>query len=211
MRRGSGAGKKHETPPPSPSKRPKRAVTEDDAVSALRESEGMAANLAKLAKFNERNSRSRSKGHAAAAVASFSQEPALQAPASQAPALQAPVTQAAARSIGELQGKSRGDRRRCRVKLSTSYGRLRPLIMWPCSCLTQRVQGVRRQLHLRARQTSRSTQLTCRLSEEAADTEVDILSHLTAAHKKSGEFMRDKAVTRLRKVPALVSDPGLTV
>jgi hypothetical protein len=54
-------------------------------------------------------------------------------------------------------------------------------------------------------------QLTCRLSEEAADTEVDILSHLTAAHKKSGEFMRDKAVTRLRKVPALVSDPGLTV
>ena len=103
MRRGSGAGKKHETPPPSPSKRPKRAVTEDDAVSALRESEGMAANLAKLAKFNERNSRSRSKGHAAAAVASFSQEPALQAPASQAPALQAPVTQAAARSIGELQ------------------------------------------------------------------------------------------------------------
>jgi hypothetical protein len=103
MRRGSGAGKKHETPPPSPSKRPKRAVIEDDAVSALRESEGMAANLAKLAKFNERNSRSRSKGHAAAAVASFSQEPALQAPASQAPALQAPATQAAARSIGELQ------------------------------------------------------------------------------------------------------------
>jgi hypothetical protein len=37
-----------------------------------------------------------------------------------------------------------------------------------------------------------------------------LLSHLTAAHKKSGEFMRDKAVTRLRKVPALVSDPGLT-
>jgi hypothetical protein len=105
MRRGSGVGKKHETPPPSPSKRPKRAVTEDDAASALREteSEGMAANLAKLAKFNERNSRSRSKGHAAAAVASFSQEPALQAPASQAPALQAPATQAAARSIGELQ------------------------------------------------------------------------------------------------------------
>ena len=36
--------------------------------------------------------------------------------------------------------------------------------------------------------------LTSRLSEEAADTEVDTLSHLTA-HKKSGEFMRDKAVT----------------
>ena len=106
MRRGSAraSGKQHVTPPQSPMKRAKRGAhvgspsdhhyDDDEAACAPRESESAdhAANLAKLAKFQERASR-RHKGRVADAALCIE---------SQAPVMQAPATQAPARSIEEL-------------------------------------------------------------------------------------------------------------
>ena len=100
MRRGSASGKQHVTPPQSPKKRGAHVGSpsdhhydDDEAACAPRESESAdhAANLAKLAKFQERTSRLA--GRAAAGALCVE---------SQAPVLQAPATQAAVRSIEEL-------------------------------------------------------------------------------------------------------------
>ena len=103
MRRGSASGKQHVTPPQSPMKRAKRGAhvgspsdhhyVDDEAACAPRESESAdhAANLAKMAKFQERASRH--KGRVADAALCIE---------SQAPVMQAPATQAPARSIEEL-------------------------------------------------------------------------------------------------------------